>query len=68
MHKDSPHLDGEYAAFGEITEGLDVVDEIATGSTTAIDGHFTFAGEKYMQQMVNVPVEPVVIKTIDIIK
>lgn len=68
MHKDSPHLDGEYAAFGEITEGLDVVDEIATGKTTAVEGSFTFAGEKYNQQMVNVPVEPIVIKTIDIIE
>ena len=29
MHKTSPHLDGDYAAFGKVTEGLDVVDEIA---------------------------------------
>lgn len=29
MHEDAPHLDGEYAAFGKITEGLDVVDHIA---------------------------------------
>ena len=29
MHKDAPHLDGEYAAFGKITEGMDVVDKIA---------------------------------------
>lgn len=29
MHKDSPHLDGQYAAFGKITEGIDVVDKIA---------------------------------------
>ena len=28
MHKKSPHLDGDYAAFGKVTEGLDVVDEI----------------------------------------
>ena len=33
MHKDSPHLDGQYAAFGKITEGLDVVDEIAAVAT-----------------------------------
>ena len=33
MHKDAPHLDGQYAAFGKITEGLDVVDEIATCQT-----------------------------------
>lgn len=29
MHKDSPHLDGEYAAFGQIIEGIEVVDMIA---------------------------------------
>ena len=29
MHKAAPHLDGEYAAFGKVIEGLDVVDEIA---------------------------------------
>ena len=29
MHADAPHLDGGYAAFGKVTEGLDVVDRIA---------------------------------------
>lgn len=29
MHRDAPHLDGAYAAFGKVTAGLDVVDEIA---------------------------------------
>ena len=29
MHADSPHLDGNYAAFGKVTEGMEVVDEIA---------------------------------------
>lgn len=33
MHKDAPHLDGQYAAFGKVTEGLDVVDKIATVRT-----------------------------------
>lgn len=33
MHKTSPHLDGAYAAFGKVTEGLDVVDAIATVRT-----------------------------------
>ena len=29
MHKSSPHLDGAYAAFGKVIEGMDVVNEIA---------------------------------------
>ena len=29
MHQDAPHLDGEYAAFGKVVEGMDVVDAIA---------------------------------------
>ncbi|MDD6428582.1 MAG: peptidylprolyl isomerase [Lachnospiraceae bacterium] len=33
MHKDAPHLDGEYAAFGKIIEGMDVVNKIATADT-----------------------------------
>ncbi len=33
MHKDAPHLDGQYAAFGKVVEGLDVVDEIASVKT-----------------------------------
>jgi len=33
MHKTSPHLDGAYAAFGKVFEGLDVVDKIANTMT-----------------------------------
>ena len=33
MHQDSPHLDGQYAAFGKIVEGIEVVDEIASVKT-----------------------------------
>lgn len=33
MHKDSPHLDGQYAAFGKVIEGLEVVDKIANVRT-----------------------------------
>ena len=33
MHKTSPHLDGQYAAFGKVIEGIDVVDKIATVRT-----------------------------------
>lgn len=30
MHKDAPHLDGQYAAFGMVIDGMDVVDEIVS--------------------------------------
>ena len=33
MHQDAPHLDGEYAAFGKVVSGMDVVDEIAGVAT-----------------------------------
>ena len=33
MHEDAPHLDGHYAAFGKITKGIEVVDEIASVRT-----------------------------------
>lgn len=33
MHKDSPHLDGQYAAFGKITDGIEIVDKIAEVAT-----------------------------------
>lgn len=47
MHEAAPHLDGEYAAFGKIVEGLDVVDEIANVAKNRMD----------------CPLTPVVIKT-----
>lgn len=37
MHKDAPHLDGAYAAFGKVTEGMDVVDKIAMTETDYMD-------------------------------
>ena len=37
MHKTSPHLDGAYAAFGKVTEGMDVVNQIATVVTDYSD-------------------------------
>ena len=37
VHKTSPHLDGSYAAFGRVLEGMDVVDEIAVTATDARD-------------------------------
>ncbi len=33
MHQKAPHLDGQYAAFGKVVEGMDVVDEIAETET-----------------------------------
>ena len=37
MHKDAPHLDGAYAAFGKIIEGMDVVNKIAEDATDYSD-------------------------------
>ena len=48
MHKDSPHLDHEYAAFGRVTSGIEVVDKIAAVKTNSYDA----------------PIEPVIISSI----
>ena len=37
MHKDAPHLEGAYAAFGKVTEGMDVVNKIAEERTDYSD-------------------------------
>jgi len=52
MHEDAPHLDGNYAAFGKIINGIEVVDEIANSPTDYRDK----------------PLVDQVIKTIEIVK
>ncbi len=37
MHEDAPHLDGSYAAFGKVVEGIETVDEIASVPTDFSD-------------------------------
>ena len=37
MHETSPHLDGQYAAFGKVVEGEDIIDKIAAGATDYMD-------------------------------
>jgi peptidyl-prolyl cis-trans isomerase B (cyclophilin B) len=37
MHMDAPHLDGQYAAFGALTSGIEVVDKIASLKTDYYD-------------------------------
>ena len=37
MHEDAPHLDGQYAAFGHVVEGIEVVDKIANSKTNFRD-------------------------------
>ena len=37
MHKDAPHLDGQYAAFGKVVEGIETVDKIAAVKTDFTD-------------------------------
>lgn len=51
MHKDAPHLDGQYAAFGKVIEGMDIVDRIAETKTDYSDK----------------PVKDMVIKTIRLV-
>ena len=41
MHADAPHLDGQYAAFGKLVEGEDVLDSIASIDTDWSDRHRT---------------------------
>ena len=50
MHEDAPHLDGQYAAFGKVTEGIDVVDKVASVKTDYNDR----------------PLEPVVIEIMSV--
>ena len=39
MHKNSPHLDGSYAAFGKVIEGMDIVNKIAETATDCNCGY-----------------------------
>ena len=57
MHAPAPYLDGQYAAFGKVTSGDDVIDKIANVKT----GNYGW----YMQ---DVPQEPVVIDTIEVVE
>lgn len=41
MHKDAPHLDGAYAAFGRVVSGIEVVDDIASAEVDASDKPLT---------------------------
>ncbi|MBQ7063863.1 MAG: peptidylprolyl isomerase [Firmicutes bacterium] len=53
MHADAPHLDGQYAAFGEVIEGMDTVDEIAGVRTNYFN---------------NKPYEPQVIRKMELVE
>ena len=52
MHADCPHLDGQYAAFGKVTDGIEAVDKIAAVQTDMNDK----------------PLTPVVIKSVTVVE
>ncbi len=56
VQEDSTYLDGQYAAFGVVTDGMDVVDDIASVRTGSVSS----------SGMENVPVDPIVIESITI--
>ena len=55
MHAEAGYLDGEYAAFGAVTEGIEVVDAIAATKTRSVGWYD------------DVPVEPIVIESAEVI-
>ena len=55
MHKDAPHLDAQYAGFGKVIEGLDVVDKIANVKTGSVGWYD------------DVPRVPVVIEKVEVV-
>ncbi len=54
MHADSPFLDGQYAAFGKVTDGMEIVDKIAASRTTRYGWYD------------DVPVEAVIIESVTV--
>ena len=56
MHQDAPHLDAQYAGFGKLTDGYDVLDAIASVKTTM-----------YGWYMQDVPKTPIVIEKMEIV-
>lgn len=56
MQEYAPHLDGQYAAFGKVIEGIEIVDDIASVKT----------GSVAASGMQDVPVEPIIIESITV--
>ena len=56
MHQDAPHLDAQYAGFGMVTEGIEVVDKIASAKTGSMGWYQ------------DVPKMPVVIESVEIVE
>ena len=56
MHADAPHLDAQYAGFGKLTDGFDVLDKIASTKTGRY-GYFS-----------DVPRSPIVIEKVEIVE
>ena len=56
MHKDAPHLDAQYAAFGKVIEGIEIVDNIANVRTTSYGWYD------------DVPEVPIVIEKVEVVE
>ena len=75
-HRDNPSLDHRdesqagfgYAVFGKVTKGMEVVDKIAGVKTGTKKMTVNYQGKEYHQSFQDVPVDPVVIKAIKVVK
>lgn len=62
MHEDSPHLDGEYAAFGKVVSGMETVDKIASVETDSSDKPLVEQKIKTITTNVETNSAPIIIK------
>ncbi len=57
VHEDSTYLDGQYAAFGYVTEGMDVVDKLATATYNSADSNGTIADKSEQPVITSIKIQ-----------